>query len=940
MSVKKKQQIILKKQGQGRSLMVSGHNNRTNSLNDLATKSKSNTISLKIHNNKNVYFVKDDEDNYQGFIPLGYDCYDPDKHVDDLFVVKKFNPSKYEFAYQAASKKAYDIEKEANKKYTTDLQKIALEKERDIVAARVSSARKIGKANLLVAMHEFATSEQKRHEEILKKIKRKKPLLIERNDQELKEVLAKLVYNHEIEILNLNANKNKRLAHLDKEKEIRELRASNMERKIKNYSVGKNYNEKVSNQDISKISHKYKVYDSNDKILTLEINKIKKALSKINYNKLNAKEKAIYEKFMSLSKKDDEVYKKLEEIYFYKDALALARNNGQRKYMVVDHKNKNNILNANKEKFMIVEDAKKFANDYRSLHQLYDMYGPVERTSSSNSLGRKEIEEEYSKREINHSIHKWERVLKAIEKNDDYNITNLGNGYYKINYLNNVDSYEDNNRNIFTSRRTTSLDDSQTIASEDKRSSFINSFSESWNNLTQSIKDKKNLYSPSKMKKLYADFKQLIESDIVQENINLFHQKGLFLDEILHKFSSCNLDRFERNYENMHFIKEEVGKVFKIYYYLVDEQIEGKKRIELAEKLRRQQDAINQRNLVYFNNQAIRIDQDYKRTFDKKKKNYEKAVEHAKNMHFIRNNEIIDGYEQAIANEHKRHYQNVALYKQQIRQEEAKLHNAQNQEISLIIRKIQAFNNRNPEDRISISNLPVLINPKAASQNIKVKTDYVNNKIVASTSLKDYELFAKTLNKDAPDLGFGEIIVLDKFRSIEDPYKRSAILKELAKNELDKEMKKIEKVETEKLNIANTNFKKQMKSVNNIRTDAEIILLQKEIFDSESKKYLLVNNAKKRFNHNVKVAIENNRKKTESKITNNIKTKKQNPKPLPMSEKDQNLFIQKIQRKLHINPKQETKTKIISKEKNRYLVLPSDANKKNLSLDEVILVKK
>ncbi len=932
MAAKKKQQKKVSKK-QEHSLMVSSYKGRSSSSKELANRRINDNLSLKIYNNKNVYFVKDDKSDHEGFIPLGYDCCDLEKYVDDLFVVKKFNPSKYEYAYHTANKKAYSVEKEANRKYAINLQKIALEKERDIVAAHVSSAYKIGKANLLVAMHECATSEQKRHDETLKRIKKSKPLLIEKNDEELKETLARLSYNHEIDILNLNANKNKRLAHLDKEKEIRALKASNMDKKIKNYSVGKKYNEKVSNQDISKISYKYKVYDSNEEILTSETGKIKRALSSINYNKLTAKEKAIYEKFMALTKKDDEVYKKLEEIYSYKDSLG--KNKYQRKYMVVNYKNKNNILNANKEKFMIIEDAKKFANDYRSLHQLYETYEPVEERSSL-SVRKRDIEDEYSKREIIHSIHKWERVLKAIEKNDDYNITNLGNGYYKINYLTNVDyhnNYQDDRKNFFANR--TEILDDEMNPKKSKQTSFINSFSESWNNMTQSIKDRKKFYSPAKMKKLYADYKQLIDSDIVQENINLFHQNGLYLDKILFKFNTYNLDSFERNDENLYFIKDELGRVFKLYYYLVDEKIEAKKRIELSDKLRRQQDAINQRNLVYFNNQTIRIDQDYKKACDKKNKKYEKAVEHAKNMHFIRGKEILESCEQAIANEHKRHYQNVALYKQQIKQEETKLYNVQNQKISLIIRKIQAFNNKNPEDKISIANLPVLINPKAsASQNIKIRTDYENNRVIASTRLKEHELLlAKTLNKNMPISGYDEIVVLDKFRSIEDPYKRSAVLKELAKNELEKALSKIAKFEAEEINIANANFKKQMKIANNIKTDAEVILLQKEIFNSHSEKFETINNAKKRFGQNVKEAVENNSKKTETKITKNTTTKKRDIKPLPMSEKDQNLFIQKIQRKLSINHEQDAKTKVVSK-KTKHLALSGE--EKKVFLDEVI----
>ena len=782
--------------------------NRMRPRNVVELKKNYNWKDASIVNVKDPHFFRKPSDKnscYYGFTPI--DIYENTNHAlnyNDIYVVKKYSPEKLNNAYKIAINKSNELSKMAANEYRKDLDRIEILKQKNLIIARINSLRLLNKAVLIEKRYYETKFEMERHKTVLSDINKLKPSLLEQNDIDLRESIARLSLDREVELSNNIIDRNKALARIQEKKEIIEIKRKWRVERVKTLSAGKPFNIKLDKNQFEDVRKKYETFNSNEDLFVKDVNTISSIFANMDKSKLSSAERNVVNKFLKLKASDTNFARKIDEINRFSKENELHRekirnyrerlqtNIKDRKYMIISSEAYQRVINAKKEQFMIVEDAVKFTNDYRELNSIYSQFDYDENL---------DFEDIYTKKEIESSIDKWKRIEKAIEKNDNYRITKLDDKSYKIDFIENID--------------------------EDSA-------------ITQRNKGGRRIacYLPGKIRKMREDFGKLINSQLVIDNMNVFEMNNLYLPELYEQFKKADVERFERSPENIEFVKT-IGLCFSLYHQLIDEEIQSRRRIKQAQKLDSKYTKIADDENQKLTELTISVDRIFKHKNAKVNRKYDEAIEQIKNQHFIAKEEIVENYHSSIAKEEEAHLSNVAFYNKHLKKIESSQLKYEISQINMLLRKIDAYNQRVPENQIDKFDIPCKVNPIALdSENVKITMKKgPNNSIIGVSSPNESTvLVGKAINKTIPHEGFRKIVVLDKFRDVDDQLQRVAMLRELALVNYESDIRKAEELENEQIEEAKNKLMDSMALVEKIRSDAEFMYDRAVFMSSESKK--------------------------------------------------------------------------------------------------------
>ena len=543
----------------------------------------SNRVDTSIVNINDPHFRRHPEDKhscYYGFTPL--DIYGDTNHAqkyDDIYAVKKYSKSKFMDAYKCAVERSNELSKQAAQEYERDLEKIEILKQKNLVIARINSLRLLNKAVLLEKRYYETKYEIERNKSVLEDIKRLKQVLLEQNDIDLKETLAKISLDREIALSNNVIDRNKALARIEEKKEVIEIKRKWRNDRVRALSAGKKFDQKLGHKEFDDVRRRYAAYEDLDELKIRDVESIAAIFNNLDRSKLSSQERAVIDKFIKLRGSDSTFASKIQAINDYSKANEIHRdkirnyrerlqnNIKDRKYMIISSDAYQRILNAKKESFMITEDAVKFANDYRELNSIH--------TNLDLDDGL-EIEDIYTKREISSSIDKWRKIEKLAEKSDDYKVSRIDDNAYQIEFISNRRSSFDGDGNLVPR------------------------------------KPKKLLFIPAKIIKMKEDFSKLVNSQLVIENMSLFQDSGVDLREIKSWFKRIDPYHLERTPENIAYVRDVIGLAFSLYHQLIDEELESRKRIKLSQKLDAKYSEIAERENRRISDLFVSVDKIYK----------------------------------------------------------------------------------------------------------------------------------------------------------------------------------------------------------------------------------------------------------------------------------------------------------------------------------------
>ncbi len=284
----------------------------------------------------NKYLKKDIRLSKNGVKP--YVCY-PDSDFEmpatKVKVVKKYG--EYEAHMQKARKslmrEANRVSNKAAKKYHEDVERAKLLTEKNLLAARIESLRLTNKAMLIEKDYNETYAENARHKQVISDIEKLKNVWLENNDFNLKERLAEIQLNRELELDNAKSNKDKISERISEQLEINKVKNEFMKERIRILSSGatpKNM-KKDMEDEILRVKENRTFREKDDEELTI----LYAALRRMDINKIankNDRELAlrVIEKYEADKKIMDcnDRYMKLNEEkqkQLYKDVCTIKK---------------------------------------------------------------------------------------------------------------------------------------------------------------------------------------------------------------------------------------------------------------------------------------------------------------------------------------------------------------------------------------------------------------------------------------------------------------------------------------------------------------------------------------------------------------------------------------------------------------------------------------
>lgn len=418
-------------------------------------------------------------------------------------------------------------------------------------------------------------------------------------------------------------------------------------------------------------------------------------------------------------------------------------------------------------------------------------------------------DEFFAQKAVKDAIRKWKKIEHHVETADDFDVDNFDKDSYKIRYL-------ERERN-----------------SKKDKENFLNFLLEKqnqWkerreNNKTQKdnkqkVKKQRSLlskddnvlyYSEFKLRSLRRRLEKLPSDPIVFNSKNSYEYKNLM--DLIVEFSQLSLKKLPKNPENDAFIIE-VKQIIDFYDLLAKEDKIARQNIDksmqLDSKLRSQIVKQDARMISKQTHNESR----YQKEISKIEQRARVAQQEAERLHGRKVQQINRDIEWQRNNEENLHEKNKAFIKKTSQDLQKRSYIYENHQIDSMVHEINKFNARQKDERniISLHDMPSKIECYEPLINGKIdlvqQEDgvYAINRVYSRMGNKEY--VGKTLNVTVPN-DVSKVVVLDKFRNIQNPLVRAAALKELAevnynnavqynlareKQEINKANKQLEKI--------------------------------------------------------------------------------------------------------------------------------------------------
>ncbi len=190
---------------------------------------------------RSKYIKSDVKISKDGFKP--YVCY-PDSEITDeptvIKVVKKYGRYEQHMhnARKALVNEANRISNYAAEEYHDACQRGSLTTEKNLISAKITALRLTNKAMILEKEYTESNAEEMRHQQVLSDIEKLKLLLLENNEINLKEAIAEINLNRELDLDNAKSNKENVSKKIAEQIEINKIKNEYMKERIKILASG------------------------------------------------------------------------------------------------------------------------------------------------------------------------------------------------------------------------------------------------------------------------------------------------------------------------------------------------------------------------------------------------------------------------------------------------------------------------------------------------------------------------------------------------------------------------------------------------------------------------------------------------------------------------------------------------------------------------------
>ncbi len=811
-----------------------------------------NGVSIQPRNfeyKTNKYLKKDVRVSKNGAKP--YVCY-PDSDFEQpattIKVVKKY--AKYEKHMQNARKalmrEANNVSNTAAQKYHDEVERAKLLTEKNLLAARISSLRLTNKAMLIEKNYNENFAETVRHKQVVSDIEKLKRVWLENNDINLKERLAEIDLNRELELDNAKSNKEKISERISEQMEINKVKNEFMKERIRILSTGatpKNM-KKEQEQEIQRVRENRSFRERDDEELTvlysalkrMDIEKIAnkndrelaaRIISKFESDK---KIKALNENYMRIN--DDKTYT-AEKVHGIRARIFKIVN---RKYAAqIDNELQKKItLDAKKATLSVSMSVEKLmATNQRTLHAVFEDFPSTKKAPAKKSkpaakkksaskakkatstalvvstkkkpaakrkpAARKpaaqqhyvhyfdegftsfQLDDEFfAQKGVRDAIKKWKRIENRVESSDEFEVDPRDRDTYKIRY-NKLRAEKDASAKSFLKfLMTKTAREEQDEAARAKKEQIKKAKKNA--NKSSNPESLVKYYSPFKLMALRRRLEKLPNDPVIFNSRNGYEYRHLM--DIIAEFSQMPLSRLPKTPQNDSFIIE-VKQIIDYYDELIQQDKIARHNVEksmsLDAKLRGKQ-VRNESKVITWQSQN---DLRYQKKVASIEQDARMAIDQANRQHTTQKQKINKEVQWQVENETDLHEKNLAFIKRTSTDLENRSHIYENDQMRAMAREVAAFNARQKDERklIDMSDMPTMIECTTPSTDAKIDLIEQEDGVYAVTRTysrgKTTTYTGKTFNKKLPE-NVTKVVVLDKYRRINNPLVKAAALKELA----------------------------------------------------------------------------------------------------------------------------------------------------------------
>ncbi len=860
-----------------------------NDVNNIVKVLDKNGVSLQNEGalyKKNKYLSNDIRLSKNGSKP--YVCYpdtDFSQEPEVIKVVKKYNEYSKEMnnARKSLNREANRISNNSAIVYQNELERIRLTTEKNLIAAKIDSLRLTNKAMIIEKNFNETYAENARHKQVMKDIDKLKTLLLENNDINLKEEIAKINLARELEIDNAKSNRDKISEKISEQMQINKVKNEFMKERIRILSTGSTpakMNKELSDE-IKRVKELKTFREKDDQ----ELEVLYSALKRVDINKIsdrNDRELAqrVIDKF--------ETDKKIKNLYMshMKENENKMNNSGKintiksRIFGIINKKYSANIDNELQKK--IIVSAKKdtpfismsvdkfMATQQRTLHSYFDEYPSKKQvsTKTSNTKSKKKkaskasskktpisnapvkgtelvvtkknkkskpkkqqnrsiskndnyyvnyFDDKYTSFDLNDdffnqkvvkdAIRKWKKIEHHVESSNDFSVDSVDRDAYKIKYLAKERQSKSEKENFlnFLLEKKEARQEARNLRREALEFNKKQKVKQD-NKKRASSLEQVHYYSEIKLMALRRRLEKLPSDPIVFNSQNSYEYKNLMY--IISEFSQMSLRRLPKTPENDAFIIE-VKQIIDFYDLLAKEDAIARRNIDKSIALDSKLKSSIVKQDARVMTKETQNNHRYQKEIAKIEQNSLSAKHKAEQAHRERIQKINNDIDWQCNNENDLHEKNKAFIKRTTADLEKRSHIYENDLISSITSEVNKFNAKQLDENniISLKNMPNKIECHKPLVNGKIdlveQEDgiYAVNRVYSRTSgSKTYT--GKTLNKVLPS-NITQVVVLDKFRNIQNPLARASALKELAEVNYSNAVKY--NLSREKMEIAKAN---------------------------------------------------------------------------------------------------------------------------------------